>query len=188
MTFEELSEQVAHYCDENQLESEEFFLTTLNGVLAELLERFPEVSRRTVTVKTGDSQTTVNMREATEDFASFSDPSLRVNGEFLPIGHPLVDARLGEVIIPRGFEGEIDIYYNKKAPRLNFSDLERNIELPLPDEKAELAVLLTAYRLLVIDEDKKASWVKGLYDEAAYRLESRATGVSAGFRSVDGWA
>ena len=188
MTFDELSERVAHYCDENQVENEEYFLTTLNGALAELLERFPEVVRKTVSFGETNSQTFVNMNETTEDFASFSNPSLRVNGEFLPIGHPLVDARLGEVTIPRGFEGEIDIYYNKRAPRLNFSDMERNIEIPISDEKAELVILLIAYRLLVIDEDKKASWVKALYDEASYRFETRMTGVSAGYRSVDGWA
>lgn len=188
MTFREFSERVAHYCDEQQLEDENYFITTLNGVVREVAERFPEVKCATVTHTAAEPRAIIKMAEKTDDFASFSYPPLRINGEYLPLGHPMIDARVGEVIIPDGYVGEIEIFYNRALKRVTLEDLESDGEIPLDDDRAELAILLVAYRLLIIDEDGKAAAVKSLYDEAAYRLETRYRGVSVGFRSVDGWA
>lgn len=187
MTLEEFSERVAHYCDESKVENEDYFFTVLGGVLYEIAERFPEVSYTTVTI-TEDSQTTVKMSSLVQDFASFSFPPLRANGEYLPDGCASFDTRLGEVIFPYGTRGTVDIFYNRAMQRPDRDDFERAAEIPLSDEKVELAILLAAYRLLIIDEDKKASAIKVLYDEAAYRLEVRGAGIFRGFRSVDGWA
>lgn len=187
MTLEEFSERVAHYCDEKQIEDEDYFLTAVNGAIREIAQRFPEVEVLKIScVK--DSQTAVKMREAVDDFASFSLPPVRVNGVYLPDGCPLLDTRLGEIVIPEGYEGEAEIFYNRAMPRLDRDFMESGTEIPLEDDKVELAILLVAYRLLIIDEDRKAASVKVLYDEAAYRLEERASGVTVGFRCLDGWA
>lgn len=187
MKLSEFSERVAHYCDEQQVEDEDYFLTVLNGVVRQIAERFPEVASVSVTC-TGNSQTLVKMREAVDDFASFSFPPARVNGVYLPDGQVLLDTRLGEIIIRDGVSGTADIFYNRSMPRLDRDSLEKNVDIPLDEEKTELAILLAAYRLLIIDEDSKANAIKVLYDEAAYRLESRSTGVYAGYQSADGWA
>ena len=187
MTLKDFSERVAHYCDEAQVENEDYFFTVLGGVLFEIAERFPEVSYTTVTIQ-DDSQTTVKMSSLVQDFASFSFPPLRANGVYLPDGCAIFDTRLGEVIFPAGTRGTAEIFYNRALKRPDRDDFEQDEAIPLSDDKVELAILLAAYRLLVIDEDKKASAIKMIFDEAAYRLEARGAGVYSGFQSVDGWA
>lgn len=186
MTVRELSERVAHYCDEKQVEEEDYFFTVLNGAVCEITARFPEVASVAVSC-TRDSQTLVKMREAVNDFASFSFPLARVNGVYLPDGSVICDTRLGEIILPR-MEGEADLFYHRLIPRLDRDSLESKEDIGLPEEKVELVILLTAYHLLVIDDDDKADAIKTLYDEAAYHLEQRSTGVYIPYRSVDGWA
>ena len=85
MTLKDFSERVAHYCDEAQIENEEYFFTVLGGVLIEIAERFPEVSYTTVTIQ-DDSQTTVKMSSLVQDFASFSFPPLRARDIRHPFG------------------------------------------------------------------------------------------------------
>jgi hypothetical protein len=185
MRIGEFAERVAHYCDEKQVEDEDYFLTVLSGVLREIAERFPEVASVTVPLNE-NCQTLVKMREAVLDFASFSFPPARVSGVYLPDGAFILDARLGEILFRCGGD-HVEIFYNRAMPLLDHDSLEEDIEIPLEDEKVELAILLAAYRLLIIDEDGKANAIKVLYDEAAYRLENRSNGVFVGYRSVDGW-
>lgn len=187
MKLEEFSERVAHYCDESQVENVDFFLTVLNGVFCEVLERFPEVASVTVT-RDENSQPTVKMLDLDDDFASFSFPPLRKNGVYLPDGCAVFDTRLGEIRFAREVTGEIEILYNRKVHRMNLDDLEDGGEIPLPNDKLELCILLAAYRLLVIDEDRKAGAIKQLYDEAAYVMENRRADVAEGYRILDGWA
>lgn len=186
MRIGELSERVANYCDEKNVEESEYFLTVLNGVIREVAERFPEVASKTVSLQT-NCQTLVKMREAVHDFASFSFPPARVCGVYLPDGAFTLDTRLGEILFRCG-GNEAEIFYNLAMPNLDLDSLKDDIEIPLEEEKAELVVLLCAYRLLIIDEDGKADAIKRLYDEAAYRLEDRQSGVFEGYRSCDGWA
>lgn len=187
MRLSDFSERVAHYCDEKQVEDEDYFLTVLGGVIREVAERFPEVASVSVAFG-GNSQTLVKMRDAVLDFASFSFPPVRVSGVYLPDGSFVLDTRLGEILLNCRGSGVAEIFYNRAMPRIDRDSLEEDIELPLEDEKVELAILLAAYRLLVVDEDDKANKIKALYDEAAYRLEERRSGVFMGYQSSDGWA
>ena len=187
MTLKEFSERVANYCDETEIENEDNFYTVLGGVLFEIAQRFPEVA----SVKLDPSvysQTTVNMRKIVSDFASFSFPPLRVNGVYLPDGCASFDTRLGEIIFHEAVSGMVEVMYHRAARRMTRDDAEEGVEIPLSDELVELAVLLAVYRLLVIDEDEKADYVKKIYDEAAMRIEAARHGVYAGHRIVDGWS
>jgi hypothetical protein len=182
MTVSEFSERVAHYCDELQVEEDNYFFTTLNGVILEIAERFPVVASVKVTKDRTNSQTVVNMRELVSDFASFSTPAFRAD-EVSPCGRPLVDARMGEINFPLAATGSYTIYYNKKIPSVT----RDTADIPFEGERLELLILGTAYRLLTIDADyNAAARVKLLYDEYAARLDERKS-TPIGFVDVTGW-
>ena len=182
MTLKELSERVAHYCDEQQVEEENFFYTAVNGVMLEIAERFPRVASVRYNKSYSDSQTAVNINELVSDFASFSTPAVR-SGGYSPKGHPTVDARTGEIIFAGGTEGEFIIYYNKKESTVT-RDTE---EIELDSERLELLVLGVAYRLLTIDADyNAAAYVKAHYEEYAARLAERYS-APISFVDVNGW-
>lgn len=182
MTLDELKEEVAHYCDEEQVENEGYFFTAVNGVIKEILQRFPIVRCYTHRLERKDSQTTVNMDELVDDFASFSTPAY--TAETYPPAAPLIDGRCGQVIFPSGCEGEIRVYYNKKIPSLD----RDSDNVPFEGERLQLLILGTAYRLLLIDESYDAAKsVKTLYDETAYFLESNKRGADMRVKDVTGW-
>lgn len=167
MTVQDFSEAVAHYCDEEQIENESYFYTVLNGVLLEILKRFPIVKSYIYELKASDSQTVVNMKELVDDFASFSTPafSAAVN---CPTSRPHVDGRLGQLIFGSGPKRNYIIFYNQRIPTVT----RDTVDIPLENERLELLILGTAYRLLTIDESyDAAATVKRLYDEAAYTLD-----------------
>lgn len=182
MTLEEFKESVAHYCDEEQLENENYFFTAVNGVLREILTRFPIVKSYEYELLRTDSQTTVKMDGLVDDFASFSTPAFKA--DFLPPVAPLIDGRLGEMVFPEWVEGKCRIYYNKKIPTVNRDTLD----VPIEDERLELLTLGTAYRLLLIDESYDAAKsVKTMYDETAYFMESNMKGADVRVKDVTGW-
>jgi hypothetical protein len=182
MTVEDFSKRVANYLDEDQIEEKSYFLTALNGVILEIAERFPLVASVPYTKEQANSETTVNMNELVNDFASFSTPAFRAD-EVSLYGRPLVDARMGEIMFPVNSEGRYTIYYHKKIPSVTL-DTE---DVPFEGERLELLILGVAYRLLTIDADyNAAATVKRLYDEYAARLDERR---GAGFKvnDVTGW-
>lgn len=182
MTVQEFSERVAHYCDELQIEEENYFYTAVNGVILEIAERFPVVGRVEFTKEQAYSQTAVNVAELVPDFASFSTPAFKADGNS-PCGRPYVDARTGEIIFPAEALGSYTIYYNKKIPTVT-RDTEN---IPFDGERLELLILGTAYRLLTIDADyNAAAVVKRLYDEYAVKLDERNS-APIGFVDVTGW-
>lgn len=182
MTLEEFKESVAHYCDEEQLENENYFFTAVNGVLKEILTRFPIVESYNYELLRTDSQTAVKMDKLVDDFASFSTPAFKA--DFLPPAVPLIDGRFGEIVFPKWTEGVCKIYYNKKIPPVNRDTLN----VPIEDERLELLILGTAYRLLLIDESYDAAKsVKTMYDETAYFIESNMKGADMRVRDVTGW-
>lgn len=182
MTLSEFSERVAHYCDELQIEEENYFYTAVNGVILEISERFPLVESIRHTQEPSDSQTLVNMK-LTEDFASFSTPAFTACG-VSPYGRPSLDARMGQIIFPPFVDGEYTFYYNKKIPLVT----RDTSEVPFEGERLELLILGTAYRLLTIDADyNAAAVVKRLYDEYAMRLDLRRSGTDMHVQNVTGW-
>ena len=182
MKVSEFSERVAHYCDELQIEEENYFYTAINGVILEIAERFPVVASVRYKNEHSYSQTAVNMNGLVSDFASFSTPAITAD-ENSPYGRPFTDARTGEVIFPACAEGEYTIYYNTKIPTVT----RDTAEIPFEGERLELLILGTAYRLLTIDADyNAAAVVKRLYDEYAARLDERKS-APIRFENVTGW-
>ena len=183
MKVSEFSERVAHYCDELQIEEENYFYTAINGVILEISERFPIVASVRYTQERTNSRTAVNMNALVADFASFSTPAFTADG-VSPYGCPITDARTGQIIFPAYTEGEYTIYYNQKIPTVT----RDTADVPFEGERLELLILGVAYRLLTIDADyNAAATVKRLYDEYAARLDERRSGAMMRVQNVTGW-
>ena len=183
MTVEEFSEAVAHYCDEEEIENESYFYSVLNGVLLEILKRFPMVKSCLYEIEASNSQTIVNMKELVSDFASFSSPAYSAEYDY-PTSRPLVDGRLGQLIFGSGPKRKYTIFYNQRIPTVT----RDTVDVPLENERLELLILGTAYRLLTIDESYDAAvTVKRLYDEAAYALDVYERKNDMPIRDVYGW-
>lgn len=181
MTVKDFTERVAHYCDELQLEEDNYFYTAVNGALLEILERFPIVE--SVEISNDGSSKVVKMSELVSDFASFSTPAFKAD-EYFPGARPIVDGRTGTISFIDGSEGGYTIFYNKRVPAID-RDTE---EMSIDGEREELLILGTAYRLLLIDADyNAAAHVKALYDEYAARLDTRLNYSEIPIRNITGW-
>lgn len=151
---------------------EVFNLVTFDEIFGDDIASIPD----------GTPYTKIQMRDAVPNFLGFAAPPTDGNGNVIQTA-TLHD---GVITLPSTYSGEINIKY-RRLP--DFSSLsEPDEEIDIPNEYAILLPLLTAFYVLLDEDEEKAEIYKNSYLEMLECIKKNAYSLSnGGYADVNGW-
>ena len=130
----------------------------------------------------GNGLTEIDVRERIRDFGGFA--SLVTDSSGAPIRSAILSD--GKITLPSDYSGEINLTY-RRLPRLP-TLTEPDAQIDVPREYEPLLPLLTAFYVLLDDEDEKAEIYKKAYTEALGCIKGAKYSASGlGYKDVNGW-
>ena len=147
-------------------------IVTFNEVFGENVASIPD----------GDSHIRINVRERVGNFLGFLSPALDSNGDI--IKSAVLDG--GTITLPAAYDGEINIEYRRLPELPSLSALDAQIDVP--KEYEMLLPLLTAFYVLLDDDEEKAEIYKKSYLEMLTCIRKGTYSLAgSGYADVNGW-
>ena len=133
-------------------------------------------------IPNGDKTVTIKARDVLHDFLCFISPPLDAEGKL--IGAAVLED--GAITLPTSYDGDINIKYQRLPTPPSLS--EPDAEIDIPREYEMLLPLLTAFYVLLDDNEELAETYKKTYLEMLKCFKKGTYSLSyGGYADVNGW-